>query len=171
MSACQSRIRLATFFRVSRSGISSPSWMSSTSVATPSLLVARFDFGLAPLRQRSAGLREMADVAVGQRDELDLVPLRREERRRPRKLQLGIVRMRAERDDAQLPRCGCLCDDARRMRSRRRRGTAITTMTAIESTHGNHLMDAYPSSRAVDRTCIRRRRDRIRDARPRSVSS
>ena len=38
------------------------------------LRVARLDFRLAPLRERAAGLREMADVAVGQRDELDLVP-------------------------------------------------------------------------------------------------
>ena len=65
------------------------------------LLVARRDLGLAPLRQRAARLREVSDVAVGQRHQLDLVSLRGHQRCRAPELQLGIVWMRAERDDAQ----------------------------------------------------------------------
>src|SRR5213079_1539586 len=64
-------------------------------------LVARLDLRLAALRERAAGLREVADVAVGQRQELHLRSLRREQRRRPSKLLLRIVGMRAHGDDAQ----------------------------------------------------------------------
>ena len=65
--------------------------------------MACLDLRLAPLRQRTAGLREVADVAIGQCDQLDLMSLRGEERRRPREFQFGIVGVRAECNDAQLP--------------------------------------------------------------------
>ena len=81
--------------------------------------MARLDLRLAPLRERAAGLREVSDVAVGQRDQLDFVPLRREQRCRSREFQLGIVRMRAERDDSQLPGRGSLRCDRRRHRPAR----------------------------------------------------
>ncbi len=58
------------------------------------------DFRLAPACQRAAGRAEVADVAVGHRDELDLVPGRSPERRDAARLQLGIVGMGAEGDDA-----------------------------------------------------------------------
>jgi hypothetical protein len=44
----------------------------------------------------------VADVAVGDRDELDFMPLRRPLGRHAGRLELGIVRMRAEANDPQL---------------------------------------------------------------------
>ena len=58
-------------------------------------------FRLPPLRQRAAGLFEMADIAVGHGDELDLVPGRRPHRRHAARLELGVVGMRAEGDYAE----------------------------------------------------------------------
>ncbi len=58
-------------------------------------------FRLAPPRQRSAGGSEMADVAVGHRDELHLVPGGGPLRRDAARLQLGVVGMCAEGDDPQ----------------------------------------------------------------------
>ena len=74
MSACQSRIRRATVRRFSSVGMSSPSWMSSTSTADAELLRALLDLGLAALGERPACLLEMSDVAVGHGDELHLAP-------------------------------------------------------------------------------------------------
>jgi len=68
----------------------------------PELLVTGLDFSLAPLGERTAGLCKMPDVAVRERDELHLVPLRGEERRRPPELLLRIVRVGAEGDDPEL---------------------------------------------------------------------
>ena len=64
------------------------------------------DFRLAPLRQRPAGALEVADVAVGHRDELHLVPGGGPQRRHAARLQLGVVRVRAEGDDPQRTRRG-----------------------------------------------------------------
>jgi hypothetical protein len=67
--------------------------------------MAGFDLRLAPLRERTAGHREVPDVTVGHGNQLDFVSLRREERGGPRELQLGVVWMRAEGNNAQLPWC------------------------------------------------------------------
>ena len=58
--------------------------------------------GRAALRQRSARDLPVADVAVGDRDELDVMPERRPLGGHARRLELGIVGMRAEANDAQL---------------------------------------------------------------------
>jgi hypothetical protein len=79
-------------------------------------LVARLDFGLPPLRQRTARHGEVSDVAVGQRHEFHLRTLRGEQRARPRELQLRVIWMRAERDDVQRPRRAlplCMGDESR----------------------------------------------------------
>ena len=75
--------------------------MSSTSVLDPEDARALGDFRLPPARQRPSRLLEMADVAVGHGDELHLVPGRRPQRRHPARLQLRIVRVRAEGNDAE----------------------------------------------------------------------
>ena len=62
--------------------------------------VARLDFGLAALGERTARLREVPDVAVGERDELDLVALRGKQRGRAGELELGIIGMRSECDNS-----------------------------------------------------------------------
>ena len=62
-------------------------------------LRALLDFCFPPPSQRPAGALEMSDVAVGHRDELHLVARRRPQRRHAARLQLGVVGMRAERDD------------------------------------------------------------------------
>ncbi len=62
---------------------------------------ALLDLGVPALGQRATSLAEVADVAVRHRDELHLVPLRGPERRHPGGLQLRVVRMGAERDDAE----------------------------------------------------------------------
>ena len=56
----------------------------------------------AAARERTAGLPPVPDVAVGDGDELDVMPERRPLRGRPADPQLGVVRMRAERDDPEL---------------------------------------------------------------------
>ena len=58
----------------------------------------------APPGQRAARFAPVPDVAVGDRDELDLVSERRPFRRRSRHAQLVVVGMRPERDDPK--RCG-----------------------------------------------------------------
>ena len=82
-------------------------------VAEPRRLGARkgaFDLRGAALRERPAGLAPVADVAVGDGDHLDRVAELGPLRGRARGLQLGIIRMRAEDDDAELGlllrRCG-----------------------------------------------------------------
>jgi hypothetical protein len=59
------------------------------------------DLGLPPLGQRSAGLLEVSDVAVGHRHELHFVARRRPHRGDAARFELGIVRMGAEGDDPQ----------------------------------------------------------------------
>src|SRR5213078_4626825 len=59
------------------------------------------DFGLAPRCQRTARLAPVSDIAVGDRDKLDLVPARRPERGDTAGLKLAIVRVGAKTDDAQ----------------------------------------------------------------------
>src|SRR5206468_12636817 len=58
------------------------------------------DFRLASPGEGGPGLAPVADVAVGHGDELDLVSLGRPHRADARGLQLAIVRVRAEADDA-----------------------------------------------------------------------
>ena len=62
---------------------------------------ALLHFVVAALRQRAAGLAEVADVAVGHRDELHLVALRCPERGHACRFQLGVVRVGAKGNDAQ----------------------------------------------------------------------
>jgi hypothetical protein len=70
-------------------------------VLDPEDLGALRHFRFPPLRQRAAGLFEVADIAVGHRHELHLVAGRRPHGRHPARLELRIVGMRAEGDDAQ----------------------------------------------------------------------
>ena len=60
------------------------------------------DFVLAALGERAAGHLPVPDVAVGDGDELDVMPELRPLRRGAAGLQLAIIRMGAEADDAQL---------------------------------------------------------------------
>jgi hypothetical protein len=60
------------------------------------------DFLLAAQRQRPAGLAPVADVAIGHRDELDVVPLSSPHRPDAPGLQFAVVGMGAKADDAQL---------------------------------------------------------------------
>jgi hypothetical protein len=64
---------------------------------------ALLDLGVPALCQWAPGLAEMTDVAVGHRDELDLMALRGPECRHAGCLELGVIRVRAEGDDAQRP--------------------------------------------------------------------
>jgi hypothetical protein len=60
------------------------------------------DFGRAALRQRAAGDLPMADVAVGDRNEFDVMTQGGPFGRHAAGLVLGVVRMRAEANDPQL---------------------------------------------------------------------
>jgi len=101
------------------------------------------DFGLAALRERPAGLLEVADVAVGHGDELHLVAACGPERRHAARLELGIVGMGAEGDDAQrltrwLSGCG-LPGDERQQRDGQDRQTnrhATHTSDYVLVAHG-----------------------------------
>ena len=73
---------------------------------------ALLDFLVAALCQRSAGLLEVADVAVGHRDKLHLVPLGGPQRGHACGLELRVVGMRAKGDDAQRARLRLLGVDA-----------------------------------------------------------
>ena len=108
MSACHSRILRATFLRRLEVGhefavvnVDHVSGDAENPCALLWLLVA-------PLRKGTASLREVADVAVGHGNELDLVPVGGPQRGHARRLELGIVRVRAERDDVQRTRGGGL---------------------------------------------------------------
>ena len=68
----------------------------------PSSLGRLLHFGRAPLGQRSAGHSPVADVAVGDRDELDVMAQRGPLGRHAAGLELAVVRMRAKADDPQL---------------------------------------------------------------------
>ena len=90
-------------WRFSSVGISSPSWMSSTCGGDAQHLVAHAaDLRRAALGERAAGLLPVADVAVGDGDELHVMPEPRPLRRGAAGLELRIVGMSAEDDDAQL---------------------------------------------------------------------
>ena len=102
MSACQSRISFVTVLRFSSVGSSSPSGMSSTCVVDAEDLGRRLDLGLAALRQRLLADLPVADVAVGDRHELDVVPGLRPLDRGAAGLELGVVRVGPEDDDPQL---------------------------------------------------------------------
>ena len=52
-------------------------------------------------RERAAGFAPVADVAIGHGDQLDPMPLGRPQRRATARLDLAVIRMRAETDDAQ----------------------------------------------------------------------
>ena len=56
----------------------------------------------AAARERPAGIPPVPDVAVGDGDELDVMPERRPLRGRPADPELGVIRMRAEGDDPEL---------------------------------------------------------------------
>ena len=87
--------------------------------------VTGLHFGLPPQRERSAGLGEVADVAVGERDQFDLVPLCREQRGRAFELELGIIRMRPERNNPQRPVRGPLAGDGLDQ-ERQQRGAGVS---------------------------------------------
>ena len=89
MSACHSRIRRAMVVNVQHLRLDAER------------LGASFHFRRSPERQRPAGHREMAYVAVGSRHELDLMPLRGPLRSHAGRLQLTIVWVRAKRDNSQ----------------------------------------------------------------------
>ena len=73
---------------------------------------ALLDFLVPADGERPTRLAEVTDVAIGRRDELHLVALRRPQRRNAGGLQLGVIGMRAKDDDAQLARRGGLhCGD------------------------------------------------------------
>ena len=92
------------------------------------------DLGGTPPREGTAGGGEVADVAVGHRDELHLVPGRRPERRDAARLELGIVWMRAEGDDAEgLGLCNCGGSFGGRVQQEGNRQAE----QAVEPLHGN----------------------------------
>src|SRR5262249_24545610 len=62
-----------------------------------------FHFGRAALGERTAGDPPVADVTVGDGDELDMMSKRGPLRRSAGYLDFAIVGMRPERDDAELP--------------------------------------------------------------------
>ena len=107
MSAFQSRISRVMVRRFSSVGSSSPSWMSSTCVVMPRISSGLLRLGGPPARERTAGLAPVADVAVGDRDELDLVAERRPLGGGAGDPELAVVGMRAECDDPE--RCGLSC--------------------------------------------------------------
>ena len=65
-------------------------------------LVGLLDFGLAADGERAARLAPVADVAVGHGDEEHVMPELGPARGRAAGLNLAVVGMRAERDDAEL---------------------------------------------------------------------
>ena len=119
MSACHSRIRFGDLLPRLEVGHQLAVVDVEDVGLDAELRVAGLDFGLAALRQRSARLREVADVAVGERHELDLVPLRGKERRRTGELQLGVIGMRAECDDPERPVRGNLSGKPRHEKKRK----------------------------------------------------
>ncbi len=100
-SACHSRILRVISRRFSRVGSSSPSWIVENLGLDAQNLSALLDLLGAAASENRAGQLVMADVAVGDAHELDLVAGLGPPRGRAAGLELAVVGVCAEDNDSQ----------------------------------------------------------------------